>query len=313
MGWHFFLIYEKISSLMISRKIRIIFLILFLTIITFPLKAEKISLKFSFNSNSIPNGDLNEWIESYNLLWRDWAQLKGGTLKGQFKPLDFGSNIEIGLQIPIFPGFALNISGSQFASKEEGTIAFATETGAQVENHFIRNEIIALPFKVGFSYSFPMPFLPDFSVYGNIGRHIIFVQYKSKENYDSFFSFMGRDFYYWYKKENTYRSESLGYYASLGAEYTLFKYIAFMVEGEKVWSKTDGFKGAYTYEDYSGKRESGKASIYFYESNEWPLDNYYYVLSGQKERPENEDVRNVRQGELNFGGFVFKIGIKFKF
>ena len=75
---------------------------------------------------------------------------------------------------------------------------------------------------------------------------------------------------YIFKQENSYNSEALGFYATLGAEYNIIKQIAVVIEAEKVWSKADGFKGAFKtdfYDPFENSRtiEEGKASLYYYE------------------------------------------------
>ncbi len=67
------------------------------------------------------------------------------------------------------------------------------------------------------------------------------------------------------------------------------------------------------YETFDGIDENGKASLHFYESNQWDLGNHYLILMGHKDRPDSEDIRNIRQGELNFSGYSFKVGIRFIF
>jgi hypothetical protein len=104
----------------------------------------------------------------------------------------------------------------------------------------------------------------------------------------------------------------MGFYAAIALEVNLFRQLAFVIEGEQVWSKADGFKGPFTYEDYLDERTSGKASLYYYEGDLWGLDKSYSTLSGHRDRPE-EPINNVRQGELNFTGFIFKVGIRLKF
>jgi hypothetical protein len=121
---------------------------------------------------------------------------------------------------------------------------------------------------------------------------------------------------YWYEKSQSFRSEALGYYISLGAEFDIIKYIAVVLEGEQVWSTADGFKGPHSYQGFLGDNpfsESGKASLYYYESSQWDLGRYYSVLTGHPRPPEEDHIRNLRQGEFQFDNFSIKLGIRFKF
>jgi len=281
-----------------------------------PVYAENVSFKFSYNTNNIQRGDLFTSTESFNTLWQDWKNSKGGSLNGMFDPITYGFNYELELRIPIFSGFALNLGGSRLKSTGEGTIEFEQTGETQTETHFLKNDITVYPFKIGFSYMFRLPFFSNLSIGIGCGRLIIFSKYKTRDRYDLDASKVGEEFKYWYEWSNTYNSEGLGLYAAVMLEYELFKFVAVVLEAEQKWAKIDGFKGPYTYKYFDGKdeiAENGKASLYFYESNQWGLGNYYSILMGHKDRPDSEDIRNIRQGELNFSGYSFKVGIRFIF
>lgn len=301
------------------NKIRILFLLFLLVTFTANLSsAEHIHLRFSFKTNSVGDGDLNTWIQSADSLWQDWQQQKGGQLEGQFAPVDYGSNLEVELRIPLFAGLSLNIGGSQLSSSSDGQINYSidNENGQEHETQDLSNSVKATSLKFGFSYSYPLPFFPRISVIAGGGRHIRFIRYESEDNYDTSFAKSGETYNYWYQKQNTYNSEALGYYAALGAEFEIIEYIAVFLEAEKIWSKADGFKGRHSYKGDFGLgefSEGGKASLYFYESDQSGLGSYYTVLTGHKKRPDEFYIQNVRQGELNFDNFSFKLGITFKF
>lgn len=292
---------------------KIIFLIFGSFLVLCPVAAEKVSLGFSFKSNSVGESDINTWINSYNSLWTDWQNKNGGSLSGQFEPIGYGSGFEVDLRIHLIEGLALTLAGSHLASDKEGTVTYQNEGAGQKETHFIRNEIKAFPLKIGLSYSYPLPFLPSLNIFANAGRQIVFVIYTVKEDYEALFKSSGQEFTYWFEKESQLRSEGLGWYFSFGAEYEVARFFGLVFEAVKTWSKVDGFKGPYIYENYEGKTEEKKASLYFYESNQWDLGQYYSVLQPYVDRPEGEALRNIRPGELDFSSFSFKFGIRLKF
>lgn len=296
-----------------NRKRVLLLFIAVLFLFFRPVSAEKISLKLSFNTNFIGDGDINTWVESFNSLWTDWQNSKGGQLRGEFVPIHYGNSYELELRIPIVAGFALNLSGTRHSSQKEGQIFYVNEGGDQEETHAINNKVTAIPFKIGFSYSMALPYVSDLYVNANIGRHIVFVQYKNIEKYEAIFFSTGNEFAYWFEKDTKFNSESLGFYASLGLEYDLVRFIAFTAEVEKVWSNVDGFKGPFTYTSFDVPNESGKASLYYYESNQWDLNRSFSTLSAHEKKPEEDYIRNIRQGKLNFSGISLKIGIRFKF
>ncbi len=81
-------------------------------------------------------------------------------MNGRFDPITYGYNYKLELRIPIFSGFALNLGGSRLKSTGEGTIDFEQTGGTQTETHFLKNDILVYPFKIGFSYMFRLPFFP---------------------------------------------------------------------------------------------------------------------------------------------------------
>lgn len=289
-----------------------------LTIALYPAQGERLSLKLSFGPHFIGKGDINNSIESLNSLWTEYKGTFGGNLSGQFKTLRYKPSIEGELRINLISGLALNLAMSYFSDKKEGTVNYQ-QPGVQEVSHYLLNEVKALPIKLGLSYTYPLPYEFDISL--SLGRHIIFVQYSTQENYENPFKAGGKDFTYWSKEDYKFRSESLGYYISIEGEYNIAEFLALGIELEKVWSKVDGFKGPYTFEEFKSwlkpdkqkHIEEGKASLYYYETNNNPLNQYYIELKGEKERPDELNTKNLRQGELNFSGFSLKIGFRFRF
>lgn len=278
-----------------------------------PLHAEKISFQLNYLFPSFPSNDLDLWLTSSNQLWKDWAAAKNGSITGKFPSLQYSPSLELGFRVTILSGLSLIISGSHFSSQSEGQVEFIRSDSAQMESHFLRNRVSFLPLKIGFSYRHSLPFFPPLAGFISLGRHMVFISYKKYEEYEAKFDVFGKEFIYWFNKDGSYRSESLGYFAELGVEYSPIRYLSVFAGVEQIWNSTDGFKGSYTYIDYTGVEKTAKASLYFYESNQWNLGQYYHLLNGDKKRPEGESVRNVRQATFNYGGFSFKLGIKFNF
>jgi len=306
------------QCLTMKNEVTIILFTIIIFLFTPPLsRAEHLSIKLSFNSNSIGEGDINSWINSYNSLWNDWKQLVGGELEGEFIPLSYGSSYEVELRIPIFEGLALNMGlCNSFADIQEGSISFQNTDSTQTESQFIKNKVSAFPLKIGFSYAYALPFFPRTKIFAGIGRHIAFIQYQSWNNYNYSKSSFGKEYSYWYEKENKYSSEALGFYTSFGAEFDIIKNIAVVVEAEKTWSKADGFKGSNSYIGLLGPdefQESGKATLYYYNSDPFGIGNNYSTLAGHTDRPDDLSITDIRQGEIDFSNFSIKFGIRFKF
>jgi len=149
-----------------------------------------------------------------------------------------------------------------------------------------------------------------------MGRHIAFIQYQCWINYDYSKLSFGKEYSYWYRKENKYSPDALGFHTSFGAEFDIIKYLAMVVEAEKPWSKATGFKGPNSYTGFLGQDEfqqSGKATLYYYLSDPNGLGKNYYTLTEYTERPDDPSITDIRQGEIDFSNFSIKFGIRFKF
>jgi hypothetical protein len=302
---------------MSKKRILAILAVALVFLMVRPLSAEKISLKLSFNINSYNEGDLKEWVRGLNSLWQDYSTEFPGSLSGQFLPPNYGSNFEVELRIPLFKGLAVNLGGNRTSGAEEGTVNYVREGGNQEEVQFLLNDVRALNLKIGISYRVAIPSLPALQVFGTVGRHLLYVDYDVIENYEATVRKLNQEFSYSFERENSFKSDALGFYAGLGVEYDVMKYVALVAEVEKIWSKVDGFKGSHLYQIFQENalvnEEKGKATSYYYESNQFDSPTYYPVLTGHMERPEDDNIKNLRQGELNFSRFSVKLGVRFKF
>ena len=291
-----------------SKKRLTFFIILFFTTAFIHLQGESVSFRLSYGSYSNDLGDINKWINSLNSLWSDWKNTVGGNLSGQFDNLNYKPRLEGELRIKIFSGLALSFAASYSSYREEGTVNYQSKDGNENATHFLFNEVKAIPLKAGISFSIPVYSRINVSV--NAGRHIIFVSYSTQENYE--YNFTGPGIDHWFKRDTEFHSESLGFYLSAGVEYELTKFLSIGIEGEKVWSKVDGFKGPYSFKDYKNTSQTGKASLYFYQKENPFLNQYYSYLEANKKRPEEPGLLDLRQGIFNFSGFSIKIGLRFK-
>jgi len=300
-----------------TKKIPTLLVLILALLFTHPVHAEKISLKLSFDTNSYGKGNLETWLPSLNSQWNDYSTEYPGTVAGEFVAPTYGSNIEIELRIPIFKGFGLNFAGSRLSGLEEGEVTYSNEDGNQEEVQYLLNDVSGLNLKIGFSYAAELPFLEGLHLFGNVGRHVIYAKYKVENNYLLTIEALEREFLYESKQENSYSSDSLGWYAGLGVEYDVIQHIAIVFEIEKIWSKVNGFKGTQLYKFYQDGvlviDDSGKASLYYYEDQMFGLENYYEILQGHFDTPDDESIRNLRSGELNFSTLSLKFGIRFKF
>lgn len=281
-----------------------------------PVQAETIGLRFSYGPTALDGDDINSWIRATNALWAVWTERTGGRMEGGFSELTFDPGFEGELSFRILRGLSFRLGGGRLQSRAQGTVFLSGAAEGHSETHILSNRLSAAYAKLGLVFSHPV--IGNLSAHIGGGRHLAFVKYESRENYEARFTFLGREYVYWYSKDNTFRSEALGAYALFGLEYTVFNHIGLVVDVENVWSKVDGFKGPFSYtrmgpEDETVFQEKGRASLYFYETRPAGLDTHYPVLSGHKDRPEGDAFRGVRQGVFDFSGMSVRFGLRLKF
>ncbi len=284
--------------------------LLVLAVLT-PLRAERVSLRLNLRTYSAAESDLQTWLQSYNALWTAFGTKYGGTLQGSFQPPPLGSSWEVEVRFPLFAGLALDLAGTTVSGASAGTVQFQNTGATHTESDYLLNDVKAIPLRIGLSFTLPV--WNNLRVVAGYGRHIVFARYRVEENYEAIFKSSKTDYRYWFKRATTYRSESLGSYGTLAAEYLVLPFLAVGIEAEKDWTRMSGFKGSYIYSDHTGKTASGKYSLYFFESDEFGSDLATQLLAGRTERPEGTLYRNVRQGEFDFSGFSLKIGLRFMF
>ena len=288
-----------------------------------PVRGEYIGFKFNLATRSIGDDDINMWVGSLGRLWQDWKDTSGGRLDGEFSPLSYGAGLEIEMRIPLFAGLSLNLAGTRYSSQGEGTITLEDSGPTRNESQFIRNEVSALPIKIGFSYSYSLPMLPKLSVVAQGGRSVTFITYRSEDRYQAYFQRPGREDIYQLERAGSYRSEALGYYIGLGVEFELVRFLALTADVENIWSSAAGFKGDFEetllisqngiVDENGSYTKDGSASLYFYQADPLGIGQMYDYLAAAKKRPDNPGIENIRQAELDFSHFSIKIGIRFKF
>jgi hypothetical protein len=276
-----------------------------------PLRAERVSVRLSLRTYAAPEGDLDAWLSSYNALWTSYGAKYGGSVQGAFQPPQLGSDWEVELRVPLFAGLALDAAGSIVNGASDGLVRFQDASGSHVESDAILNDVKAVPLRLGLSFTLPV--WNNLRLCAGIGRHVVFARYRTEQSYEAVFKTPKQDYRYWFKRATTFRSESLGGYWTLGLEYLVLPFLAIGIDAEKDSSRMAGFKGTTEYSDHTGRNESGKTSLYFFESDEFDEDIPTVVLAGRSERPAGDRYRNVRQGELDFSGFSLKIGLRFLF
>jgi len=127
------------------------------------------------------------------------------------------------------------------------------------------------------------------------------------------------------------KSKAVGFQGGLGLDYRLSRAISLVVEGNfrivnfKNWKGNRSFTENLTEiaqrlsRDYSSETSRTESDafvgkLWFYEYYQKAVGDWYGTIDFLEEEPEEKpDRRNIREAEINFSGFVLRIGFKIRF
>jgi len=116
---------------------------------------------------------------------------------------------------------------------------------------------------------------------------------------------------YWLDADFTGSGGELGFQGGIGLEYALSKNVALVIEGFGRFAKVKGFEGNRKRIDSDGLNDSFNGKFYHSERYVW-TEEWLTRVSINSEPPAGDDVRNVRDLEIDFSGYTLRVGLKIK-
>ena len=114
---------------------------------------------------------------------------------------------------------------------------------------------------------------------------------------------------YWINSDSTGSGGDVGFHGGIGLEYSISNNIAIVIGGFGRYAKISGFEGTRDQNDSNGWSDSTEGKHYYFEqvvsTGEWISLTSFGTVP-----PSGENVRNVRDFEIDFSGFTVRVGLK---
>jgi hypothetical protein len=272
----------------------------------------KLSLKFSGGWSSIPIGDMNTALRSFNSMprFQYWRANYPNLITGEIKTLN--TNIvdwSLELRLDFAPRFGLAIGASApYKKSNEGMINWTMLEGQRHE-FTIRPRIEVAP-SVFWSFYYALSSRPKLDVLLDVGMGIHTAKMSKYYKLEVFPVGYDSDWGAWTWESK--RSSSVGIHAGLEIDYKLTNALALVIEAQKRFAWVSDFYGTRQDEGkYEGIYYSVTDAVYYYTRLEFYTGDRYADITVMTP-PGNliEFPADIRKATLNLGEFSVKVGIK---
>jgi len=243
------------------------------------------------------NRALRDWVEWQKLesAWKDtWTYLDG-----EEPQIRLGYSFEGELQFFITGRLAVSV-GSGFLYSD----LTAADTEIRINKPQGLTQLVqprtvsAIP--LIFSAYYHLPLTERFRAYAKAGAGFVWAKHVEREG-----SKRETAENYNYSLDENASASGTGYQAGLGLDFSLESSVRFFLEGSYRWMRMSGFSGE------TGEGESG--TLYHFEELSpdlgfWQAKNRLFT-----EPPVGENIRSVRETEVDFSGFSLILGVAIKF
>ena len=267
---------------------------------------KKFSLKFSGGLGSTAGGDFNAFPDGLNSLATDLAPFLGLTKTGELENPNWGFDFEGEFLYSLSENFGVGLGVGYQRRSKETSLKMALESLMSATLTW-EPELTIIPINLSGYYFFPVGSKMNAFLKAGIGYYFAKVYLKLREEYASFLGLEG-----WNEDEFEAKDSGFGFHGGLGIEYNLTGTISLYAEGMGRYLKiTDlEFEGTTTYASGVIK---GSGMLWYLEEFLDANGEYYPGLQISEQKPTDPAYRNVREAEVDFSGFSFRIGIKIRF
>jgi opacity protein-like surface antigen len=262
---------------------------------------KKFELKLSGGISHLSGADFDASDEGWTHQRKVSTEAAGGTLTSDPKSLDWGWEIGGELTFHLSSRFALSggvgyINGknsSKDVSSLEGVVTGTSTTNLDAK---------AIPVTLGIYYFLPVSQKSRFSICAGAGYYFVsFSRAGYREDNSP----------YWIDTDFTGSGGDFGFHGGIGFEYSMSDNVAIVIEGFMRSAKIKGFEGNRKRVDSNGLNDSLDGKYYYSERYVWTEEWLPRTPIGT-EPPSGEDVRNVRDLEIDFSGYTVRVGLKIK-
>jgi len=267
---------------------------------------KKFSLKLTGGYGSTAGGDFNAFPDGLNSLAADLVPFLGLTKTGELENPKWGLDFEGELVFSLSENFGVGLGAGYQKRSKETSLELALEPLISATLTW-EPELSLIPVNLSGYYFFPIGSRMNAFLKAGIGYYFAKVYLKLREEYTSFLGLEG-----WDEDEFEAKDSGFGFHGGLGIEYNLTGTISLYAEGMGRYLKiTDWeFEGTTTYASGVIK---GSGTLWYLEEFLEATGNYYPGLQISEQKPTDPEYRNVREAEVDFSGFSFRVGIRIRF
>jgi len=267
---------------------------------------KKFSLKFSGGMGNTAGGDFNAVPDGMNSISGDLIPLLGLTKTGNLENPKWGLDFEAEFVFSLSKNFGVGIGVGYLKRTKDSSLEMALEPLGRATINW-EPEFSLIPITLSSYYSFPISSKMNAFLKAGIGYYFVKVNLKFREEYESFFGESG-----WEEDEAEATDNAFGFHGGLGFEYNISGSIALYAEGMGRYLKIKDWETEWKTTYPLGVIE-GSGTVWYTEELWLPLGKYYPGLEILEQRPSGPEYRNVREAEIDFSGFSFRVGIRIRF
>lgn len=277
-----------------------------------------------------------EWINAMH--WKEikWMpHLKGEIIFSLFKNFGVGLGFEQSTKTnPRTSSISWFYYGGRTGGRQETTVGTVSIQG--------EHELTVQPVTLNLYYFIPAGRVAEFYLAGGVGYYMASLKFNGLSRSNSliiwdlysmgdFTDSIRYKFPEDLKDEYEAKSKAFGFQGGLGLDYRLSRAISLVVEGnyrivnfknwegdrsytENITEIAEQLSRDYSFETSRTESDAFAGKLWFYEYYQKSVGEWYGTIDLLEEEPEeNPDRRNIREAEINFSGFVFRIGFKIRF
>jgi opacity protein-like surface antigen len=230
----------------------------------------------------------------------------GITKTGKLENPNWGSDFEGELVFSLSKNFGVGLGVGYLKRSKDSSLELTLQPLGRAALTW-KPEYSLIPITMSGYYSFPIASKMNAFLKAGIGYYFVKVYFKLREEYEAFVGMSG-----WEEEEAEAKESGLGFHGGLGFEYNLTATISLFTEGMGRYLKITNweFEGTGTYP--SGVIE-GSGTAWYEEEFFEATGKYYPGLEITEQRPSRPGLRDVREAEIDFSGFSFRVGIRIRF
>ncbi len=262
---------------------------------------KKFELNLSGGISHLSGTDTEANSKGRDYLSKISTEAAGGTFSSERDSLDWGWEIAGEIVFNLNSRVALS-GGVGYITGKYSSTRMSSLGGVTTRTSGVDQKLKAVPVTVEICYFLPVSINSRLSLVAGAGYY--FASFSSS-------GYRENDTPYWINTDTTGSGGDIGFQGGIGFEYSVSKNIAVVIEGFGRYAKISGFEGTRDQYDSNDWSDSTEGKHYYFEqaasTGEW-----ISLTSFGPEPPSGEDIRNVRDFEIDFSGFTIRAGLKIK-